>query len=124
PVLISGILTRQFKRFDEAPEARRPGIRTGFAGDHVHHCGFAGAIGTNDAAQLARLHGQSKFVKRLEAVEADRHVVEIEHLVSNGHLFLPADRNRPATPRGRNTVTNTNSAPRAYSQTSGNAPVK
>ena len=40
-----------------------------FAGDDVHHGGFAGAIGADDAAQFAHGDVQGEFVRRPKAVK-------------------------------------------------------
>ena len=45
---------------------------------HVHHRRLAGAVGADDAAQLADVDRQGERVQRLEAVEADGDVVEVQ----------------------------------------------
>ena len=46
-------------------------IRPGLAGDHVHHGGFARAVGADDAAQFAGLDVQGQIIEGLEAVKTD-----------------------------------------------------
>src|SRR5690606_35810808 len=129
---------------------RRTRVRARLAGDHVHHRRLAGAVRSDDAAKLARVHVQRQRVQRLEAVEAHGDVFEIQDRavrgIARGRLFaaragpedfLPAVAYRgcgvhavtasptgcdlaranrspsPTTPRGRNKVTSTNSAPSA-----------
>jgi hypothetical protein len=54
------------------------GVGPGLAGDDVHHGGLAGAVGADDAAQLAGVDVEVQAVERLEAVEADRDAVQVE----------------------------------------------
>jgi hypothetical protein len=63
---------------DVLPEEGAARIGARFAGDDVHHGSFAGAVRADDAAQLAGFDGERKRVERLEAVEADADVFEIE----------------------------------------------
>ncbi len=62
------------------PNQADPVIRARLAGDDVHHGGLAGAVRADDAAQLSRLDVQRQRVERLEAVEADGQLLEIENL--------------------------------------------
>ena len=128
----------QREQVDLRPEPRRALIRARLAGDDVHHRGLAGAVRTDDAAQLSRVDVQRQLVERLEAVEADGQLLEIEDLareqwrrpprrvahvlrrssiagLDRVHRRLIARRHRssPMSPRGRNSVTSTNSAPSA-----------
>ena len=48
------------------------------AGDDVHHRRLAGAVRADDRAHLARVDDEREPVQRLEAVEGDGDVVEIE----------------------------------------------
>jgi hypothetical protein len=59
-------------------EVGAAGIGPGLAGDDVHHGGLAGPVRTDHAAQLAGVHIEIQVVDRLEAVEADADVFEIE----------------------------------------------
>src|SRR5690606_35767621 len=59
-------------------EVGHAGVRAGLAGDHVHHRGLAGAVGADDAAQLADTDVQSQVGQRLEAIEADVDVFQGE----------------------------------------------
>ena len=67
---------------------RRSRIRARLARDDVHHGGLAGAVRADDAEQLARIDVQREIVERLEAVEADGQVLEIEPLVANAHFVF------------------------------------
>jgi hypothetical protein len=58
------------------PGAAAGGAR--LAGDDVHHGGLAGAVGADDAAQLADADVQAEVRQRLEAVEADVDVFQAE----------------------------------------------
>jgi hypothetical protein len=125
------------------PEEAGAGIGPGLAGDDVHHGGLAGAVGADDAAQLAGVDGEAQLVERLEAIEADRDVVEVEDdlvgdvearlqdvahrrrivfpalaLFSNAHArpLLRMRFHSPTMPSGSHSVTMTNSAPRKNSQ--------
>ena len=66
----------------DLPEERGARVGPRLAGDHVHHRRLAGAVGADDAAQLAGVDREREIVQRLEAVEADR----------------DADRDRGSTP--------------------------
>ena len=68
----------QAQQVDRLAEERGAGVGPRLAGDDVHHRRLAGAVGADDAAQLAALDGQRQRVERLEAVEADGDVVEVE----------------------------------------------
>jgi hypothetical protein len=141
------------QQIDRLAEPRRAAVRARFAGDDIHHGRLAGAVGPDDAAQLARLDVQSQRVERLEAVEADGDVLDVQNepmraigsqrqriarsksapraadwryasaLTTSRHrggdihdaAAVRACGNSPMTPRGRNSVTSTNSAPKAYS---------
>ena len=70
---------RQAREIDVLPKKCRAGVGAGLAGDHVHHGGFAGAVGADDAAQFAGFDHEAQVVQRLEAVETDRDVFEIEN---------------------------------------------
>src|SRR5262249_18385045 len=100
-------------------------------GHDVHHRRLAGAVGSDDATELAGVDPQGQPVERLEAVEAHGQILEIQNRPAHQLARLPADHRaslapgtRPMSPRGRNSVTRTKIAPSAYSQTSGSAPVK
>ena len=59
---------------------------------HVHHRRLAGAVGADDAAQLAHVDRERQRVQRLEAVEADGDVFQVQrHAVREvGHAHLAA----------------------------------
>src|SRR4051812_9830343 len=128
-------------------------IGPGLARNHIHHCRLAGAVRPDDATQLADVDVKVQRVQRLEAIEADGQVLEVENVaavqmlddrcrtaagkmlnpgrrvvLSDGggvaHLWRAHAGTSPTSPRGRNSVTRMNSAPSAYSQTSGSAPVR
>ena len=66
------------QQVDGLAEKRGARIRPRLAGDHVHHGGLARAVRPDDAAQFAGLDRERQLVQRLEAVEADGDVVEVE----------------------------------------------
>src|ERR1700724_1870643 len=115
-------------------------IRSGLPGDDVHHGRLPCPVRTNDRAQLPLLDHQREVVQGLEAVEADRHTVEVQQRVGRRrrrfHACPPAGtgtgtlgrmpygrRASPAMPRGKTSVVRTNNAPRTNSHVSGAAPV-
>ncbi len=51
------------------------------AGDDVHHRRFAGAVRADDGAKFPGLDDDRQRIQRLETVEGDGDVVEIEHAV-------------------------------------------
>src|SRR5258706_4549336 len=130
-------------KVDGLAEEHRASVGTRLARDHVHHGGLARAVRADYAAQLADVDRQRKLGKRLETVEADRDVLQVEHhavrdveapggdvreaaaLVGGGgvggHAFFLS---RPMMPCGRNSVTRMKMRPSAYSQYSGKACVK
>ena len=113
------------------PKMHASRIRTSLASDDVHHGGLARAVRSDDAAQLAGLDSQGEFVERLEAVEADGQVLEIEAFAGtlifwmapacplefgaapSSLAFSLLPETRPMIPRGRNSVTSTNNVPSA-----------
>jgi hypothetical protein len=58
-------------------EPRGAGIGPRLPGNHIHHRRLTGAIRPDDAAQLAGLDVERQRVKRFEAVEANRQLLEI-----------------------------------------------
>ena len=74
----------QSREVDRLPEERGARVGPGLAGDHVHHRRLAGAVGPDDAAQLAGVDDQRQVVQRLEAVEADRDRLEVEDAAMAG----------------------------------------
>src|SRR4051812_22528498 len=132
---------------DGLAEERGSGIRSRLARDHIHHGGFACAVGPDHATQLTGLDGQRELVERLEAVKAHGDVLEIEdrpvgridafrddaaypgsrRLSDTGslaHVRFPIFLMAPITPAGKNSVTRMKSMPRKNSQYSGNDCVK
>jgi hypothetical protein len=123
------------QQVEAAPEPHRPGVWPRLAGDHIHHRRLAGAVGPDDAQQLARLDVQAQPVQRLEPVEAHRHAFDVEDPVGQGGGLHRRRRrrgahrttafrmtasgrgrrsgSRPIRPRGRNSVTSTKSVPSA-----------
>src|SRR5271165_2441370 len=113
------------------------GVRTGFAGDDIHHRRLAGPVRPDDRAHLAVFQHQRQCVQRTEPVEADGHAVEVKQGVGFGHTGAPSSSeivgagvtagltkrgpNSPMTPCGSSKVTPMNKAPRANSQNSGSA---
>ena len=85
------------QQVDRAAEEHGAGIGPGLAGDDVHQRGLAGAVGADDAAQLARRDVQRQSVDRLEAVEADAHVFQVQD-AAVGDVDL-AGRDGTAEPR-------------------------
>src|SRR6516164_5260515 len=61
-----------------AIEVDLAGVGSGFAGDHIHHGGLAGTVGTDDGTHLSGLDGEGEIVERAEAVERHGDAVEIE----------------------------------------------
>ena len=82
------------REVDRLAEERGALVGPRLAGDHVHHRGLARAVGSDHAAQLARIDDQGEVVERLEAVEADRDAVEVEDAAV-------ATCRRPSSRRGR-----------------------
>ena len=62
------------------PNQAEPVVRTRLPGDDVHHRRLAGAVRADDAAQLAGIDVERQPVERLEAVEADGQLLEVENL--------------------------------------------
>ena len=54
-------------------------VGPGFAGDDVHHGGFARAVGADDAAQLTGRNVQAELVDGFEAVKADADVFKVKN---------------------------------------------
>ena len=69
---------RQPRQVDGLAEEHPAGVGPRLAGDHVHHRRLAGAVGADHAAQLAVVQVSEQVVERLEAVEADGDVLEVE----------------------------------------------
>ena len=121
---------------DVLAEKNRAGVGPGFTSNDIHHGGFTGAIGTDYAAQFARIDGQRQIVERAKAVETNRNAVDIEnHTVRKVDVFVHFERRlldllgaaanfchcghylvslrrQPKSPFGKNTVTTTNKPPR------------
>src|SRR5262252_5403472 len=107
-------------------EQRFAFVRPGLSGDHVHHRGFARAVGTDDAAQLPRLDDERQAVEGFEAVESDGYAVEVQHgsagavevhgldawaSVATMPPGLDTRARLPTMPPGKNRVTRMNSRP-------------
>ena len=79
-----------------------------------------------------RRSAASRFSRQASRLPADparhpgvvRHGLHVVGRAPHGHLRLPLAGSSPASPRGRKSVEQTNTAPRAYSHTSGSALVK
>jgi hypothetical protein len=69
-----------------AVEEDGAGIGARLAGDNVHHGRLAGAVGTDDRADLAAPDEKGQRVQRLEAVEADGYAIEIEERIGGGGI--------------------------------------
>ena len=135
-----GLVARQ--QVDVAAEQRLARVGPGLAGDDIHHGGLARAIGADDGAHLALADDERQVVQRLEAVEAHRDAVEIEDAALLAHSaasmaatgafagialrgrFAHQSDSVPTMPLGRNSVTQTKSAPSTSSHMSGKAAVK
>ena len=61
-----------------AAEPHRAGVWPGFTGDDVHHGGFAGAVGADNAAQFTVVDGEVEVVDGLEAVKAHVHAFQVQ----------------------------------------------
>ncbi|MNV83975.1 hypothetical protein D3C71_1778160 [compost metagenome] len=88
---IGFVLFRQVDRILEDHLAR---VRSGLAGDDVHHRRFAGPVRADDGTKLARLDHQRQRIDRLEPVEGDGNVFEIKQAFASGfgnrvHRFTP-----------------------------------
>src|SRR5256885_1264092 len=53
-------------------------IRPVHAGNQIEHGGFAGAVGSNEAEQLARIEGEVEGIDGLQAAEAQRAVLSFQ----------------------------------------------
>ncbi|MNL55844.1 hypothetical protein D3C87_1792870 [compost metagenome] len=73
-----------FRQVDRILEDHLTRIRSGLAGDDIHHRRFARAVWADDGAKLARLNHQRQRVDRLEPVEGDGNVFEIEQAFASG----------------------------------------
>ena len=67
------------QQVDGAAEVNPAFVGPRLAGDDVHHGGFAGTVGADDAAQLAGRDVQAELVDGLEAVKADADVFQIQN---------------------------------------------
>ncbi len=68
-------------------------FRSCFAGDDIHHRGFTGAIGANDATQFAIVDIQGEIIQRLETIKADGDILQIGSVecMYESDSELPAD---------------------------------
>ena len=123
------------------PEDHAPAGRLHSTRDHVEQRRLAGAVRTDDDAELLAIHEEVEAAQRLEAVVVDgdvftvddgacgRHGAVREGAASLGstvprrpsrrHTRLPSRARAPRTPSGKNNTTPMKSAPRNRSQTSG-----
>ena len=93
-------LSRRRSRSIVWPKNARAGVGPGLAGDDVHHRRLAGAVGADDAAQLAGVDRQRQRVQRLEAVEADADVFQVQDRAVRDVELAGGRATRPP-PRGR-----------------------
>src|SRR5215218_10236765 len=121
-------------------------IRSGLAGDDVHHRRLAGAVRADDRPHLAGVHDEREIVQGPEAVEGDGDAVDVEQglggaaihdgysagwaAAAAGSRGAPPLRRlgqcseiEPTMPFGSKSVVSTNRPPNAKSQYSGSAPV-
>ena len=61
-----------------AAEEDAPAVGPSLARQAVHRRRLAGAVGTDDAAQLANTHRERQATQRLEAVEGDLEVFDVK----------------------------------------------
>src|SRR3546814_11392044 len=115
------------------------GCRTHPADDGVAHRRLARAVRPDHHRHAARGDRQAQIVDRLETVEIDRDIFELQHRRRSGHaLALPARQranmspslpgltlgspsNSPTIPRGSAVTAMINSSPSATRQSSGSA---
>src|SRR4029453_4065139 len=93
------------------PDASR--IRPCLARYDIHHRCLTGSVGADDAKQLSGVHVERQLIQRLEAIETDRHLLDIQNLVAYSHLFLAHFGTRPTIPHGRKSVPRINKVPSA-----------
>ena len=77
------------QQIELVPEPGPAFVGPRLAGDDVHHRRLAGAVRSDDAAQLAGLHVERQRVQRLEAVEADGQLLEVEDVGGDGLMRCP-----------------------------------
>src|SRR5262249_53924741 len=53
-------------------------IRSGLAGDYIHHGGLAGAVGADDGPHLADFHYEREIVERFEPIKGNGDAIEIK----------------------------------------------
>ena len=95
------LVLAQAQQVDRRAEERLAGVGPGLAGDDVHHRRLAGAVRADDAAHLAGADRERQRVERLEAVEADRDVVEVEDRAVGDVELAGARRRASSSSRGR-----------------------
>ena len=67
------------QQINRAAEKNRAFIGPGFAGDDVHHGGFTGTVGANNAAQLTGRNVQAELVDGLETIKADTDIFKVQN---------------------------------------------
>ena len=71
-------MLRQLEQVDALTKVDTAAIGFGLASNHIHHGGFTGAIGADNAAQLTIVDVQVEVVQRLEPIKADTHILNVE----------------------------------------------
>ncbi|MNN09476.1 hypothetical protein D3C81_1223580 [compost metagenome] len=75
----AGLGDLHFAHAGEVQGVAKPGLArggAGLAGDHIHQRGFTGAVGADNATQLADADVQVQGVEGLETIEADADVLQ------------------------------------------------
>ena len=67
------------QQINRAAKENRAFVGSRLAGDDVHHRGLAGAVGTDDATQLAGRDIERQLVDGFEAIKADADVFKIQN---------------------------------------------
>src|SRR5262249_15982564 len=92
--VLDELVLREAEDVDRAVEDDLPARGPALAGDDVEERGLAGAVGSDDEAQLALGQRKAQPVERLEAVELDGDVTDFED-VTAGRQERPPCRDVP-----------------------------